>query len=300
MEVVPVRLEARRVRFRWSDTSPDFIPNDPFTSHTINVLHLLLPEGERWFSRVFRQADPLITSESLREDVLGFIKQESMHAQAHSAVLDHYAARGIDTSPFTAKMEFLFGKLLSDTPPVGSDFTTNNPHEWLVARIALIAAIEQFTTMLGFWVLDAKELDAANADRVMLDLLRWHGAEEVEHRSVAFDLFQHVSGDYRLRVAAMALVLPVFLGIWFHGTRFMLEADPDVPSSMRASELGLVPRFEWAARRTKRLPSLAMFFAAAGRFVAPSFHPSKEGSMDGAIAYLARSPAVAALRSRAA
>ena len=41
------------------------------------------------------------------------------------------------------------------------------------------------------------------SDPVMLDLLRWHGAEEVEHRSVAFELFQHVSGSYVRRVETM-------------------------------------------------------------------------------------------------
>ena len=299
MQTEPTRLEARRVRFRWNDTSPEFIPGDPFSSHFINVLHLLLPEGERWFCRVYRQAEPLITDARLRDDVRGFVKQEAMHANAHAILLDHYAARGVDTAPFLRKMNFLFERLLSDSPPGFARFAAENPREWLVARVALIAAIEQFTCMLGQWVLGAKALDEAGADPTMLDLLRWHGAEEVEHRSVAFELFEHLSGNYPLRVGTMAIVLPVLLGIWFHGARFMLEADPSVPESMRRNELALVPEFERVARATDRMPSLAEFFRAAGRYVVPSYRPENEGSVDAALAYLARSPAVSSLRAQA-
>src|SRR5579872_5462491 len=45
--------------------------------------------------------------------------------------------------------------------------------------------------------------DYAGADPVMLDLLRWHGAEEVEHRALVYDVYQDLSGSYALRCAAM-------------------------------------------------------------------------------------------------
>jgi predicted metal-dependent hydrolase len=47
-------LKARKVAFEWSDTPLHWIPGDPFTTHTINVLHLLLPAGERWFVHVYK------------------------------------------------------------------------------------------------------------------------------------------------------------------------------------------------------------------------------------------------------
>jgi hypothetical protein len=54
-----------------------------------------------------------------------------------------------------------------------------------------IVGIEHYTAVLGQWILDAHQLDEAGADPAMMDLLRWHGAGEVEHRSVAFDVYQH-------------------------------------------------------------------------------------------------------------
>ncbi|WP_261994278.1 metal-dependent hydrolase, partial [Streptomyces sp. t39] len=62
---------------------------------------------------------------------------------------------------------------------------------------------------LGDWVLNADGLDRAGADPVMLDLLRWHGAEEVEHRSVAYDLLRHLDPGYRRRVRTLFVAGPL-------------------------------------------------------------------------------------------
>ena len=35
----------RMVRFDWSDTPLHWVPDDPFSTHMMNVLHLLLPKG---------------------------------------------------------------------------------------------------------------------------------------------------------------------------------------------------------------------------------------------------------------
>ncbi|EJO52149.1 metal-dependent hydrolase domain protein [Burkholderia multivorans ATCC BAA-247] len=49
----------------------------------------------------------------------------------------------------------------------------------------MIASLEHFFGYLGNGVLNAHGLDAGKADPTMVDLLRWHGAEELEHRTVA-------------------------------------------------------------------------------------------------------------------
>lgn len=92
-------LKARKVSFAWEETPLHWVPGDPFTTHTINVLHLLLPAGERWFVHVYQQVLPYIRDEKLREDVIGFIGQEAMHAQAHDEVLPHLREQGLDPTP---------------------------------------------------------------------------------------------------------------------------------------------------------------------------------------------------------
>jgi predicted metal-dependent hydrolase len=282
-------IKPRRVTFDWRRTPLHWIPGEPTATHVINVLHLLLPAGERWFVKVFKEALPLVTDEKLLKDVKGFMGQEATHSVQHSYVLDHLAEQRLDTEGYTRHVEWMFDVLLGEHPPRGLPLTWR---EWLRFRLALIAAIEHFTAVLGDWILDADALDEAGTDEVMLDLLRWHGAEEVEHRSVAFDMYQHAGGKgavrYLRRAEAMALAWPALFYLWVAGARYLLRHDPQL-------ERG---RYRFAdhrrAARRGLLPSWAQLNGAMPRYLRPSYHPSREGSMDRAVAYLAASPAAQA------
>ncbi|KOG30233.1 metal-dependent hydrolase, partial [Streptomyces resistomycificus] len=245
------RIAPRRVSFDWSRTPLHWIPGEPTATHVINVLHLLLPAGERWFVQVFKQGLPLVEDPELLAQVKGFMGQEATHSVQHTHVLDHLGAQRLETAEFTRHVDFLFERLLGERPPLGAPIPER---EWLRFRLAVVAAIEQFTAVLGDWFLAADGLDRAHADEVMLDLLRWHGAEEVEHRSVAFDMYQHCGGTgtprYARRVAGMAVTAPVMLYLWVWGTAYLMRHDPQLTGSRlrysyaehnRAVHKGLLP-----------------------------------------------------------
>ncbi|MEU9376436.1 metal-dependent hydrolase [Streptomyces sp. NPDC048255] len=275
-----IDLAPRKVSFGWEDTPLHWLPNDPFAGHMINVLHLLLPAGERWFVHVYKQVLPYIEDEQLRADVVGFIGQEAMHAAAHDDVLPHLKRLGLDPTPYTAQVDWLFEKLLGDrTLPPG-----RARHWWLMERVAMIAAIEHYTAFLGDWILNAEELDRRGADPTMLDLLRWHGAEEVEHRSVAFDLFMHVDGNYRRRARTWATGFSALVFLWQRGVRFFMENDPHLVDGkasfgqfFRAGQQGV-------------LPSTGSMLKSVPKYLSRTYHPSQEGSTAQAAAYLATSP----------
>ncbi|WP_030717294.1 metal-dependent hydrolase [Streptomyces sp. NRRL F-2580] len=275
-----VDLRPRNVSFGWEDTPLHWLPGEPFAGHMINVLHLLLPAGERWFVHVYKQVLPHIKDERLRADVVGFIGQEAMHAAAHDDVLPHLKRLGLDPTPYTAQVDWLFEKLLGDrTLPPG-----RARHWWLMERVAMIAAIEHYTAFLGDWVLNAEALDRRGADPTMLDLLRWHGAEEVEHRSVAFDLFMHVDGNYRRRARTWATAFTALVFLWQRGVRFFMDNDPH-PDAAKAS-FGQFFR----AGRQGVLPTSGAMLKSIPRYLSRTYHPSQEGSTAQAVAYLAASP----------
>ncbi|MEU1779442.1 metal-dependent hydrolase [Streptomyces abikoensis] len=284
------RIAPRRVSFDWQHTPLHWIPDEPTATHVINVLHLLLPAGERWFVKVFKEALPLVRDEALLKDVKGFMGQESTHSVQHSYVLQHLAEQGLDTSPYTQRVDFLFDVLLGDRPPFGLRLSER---EWLRFRLSVIAAVEQFTAVLGDWVLRADSLDEAEPDPVMLDLLRWHGAEEVEHRSVAFDMYQHCGGSdparYARRLLGMAITAPMLFYLWGWGAGYLIRHDPWLAGRLRYSL-----REHNRAVAKGLLPTWRELGSAVPRYARRSYHPSQEGSLRKALDYLATSPAARA------
>jgi predicted metal-dependent hydrolase len=284
MTLTKVALRARDVHFDWTGLPMRWIPQEAFASHLLNVLHLLLPEGERFFVKVFAEALPLISDDDLREDVLGFIGQEGMHASAHQGAQDYLRAQGLDPSDYVAEIETIFRVILGDRGLSGA-----RREQWLIERLAFVAAIEHVTAFLGDWILNSPGLDAARADPRMLDLLRWHGAEEVEHRAVAYDVFTHIDGRYSRRVRTYAVSTVVLGWLWVRGVRYLIEHDPELPSGAKA-------RWRDYAHAVRRglAPSPSHLLRSVARYVRPDYHPTQEGSTSHAVAYLASSPAALA------
>ncbi|GFG69044.1 metal-dependent hydrolase [Mycolicibacter senuensis] len=278
-------LQARDVHFDWSDLPVHYLPGEPFATHFCNVLHLLLPAGEEFFVEVFKQALPLIKDDQLRLDVQGFIGQEAIHSQTHAGVVEHLAGRGVDMAPFTAQIKWLFEKLLGDRP----HWSKRRQQRWLLERVSLIAAVEHYTAILGEWVLDSPALDECGAHPAMLDMLRWHGAEEVEHKAVAFDVMKHLRAGYLRQVRTQLIVTPLMLWMWVRGLRYMYKVDPELPP-------GVKPRWrDWfLVARRGLVPAPFEFVPAIASYYRPGFHPAQLGGIEKAVNYLAVSPAARA------
>ncbi|MBY8858528.1 metal-dependent hydrolase [Nocardia sp. CA2R105] len=284
-----VALHARNVQFDWRDTPLHWMPDEPIASHVINALNLLLPEGERMFVLAFSEALALVQDEKLREQMLGFIGQESMHAETHNVVLHEVlTAHGIAVDAYVRQMEFLFRKTLGPRPGQGAaaQFQT------LVERIGFIATLEHFFAYLGDWVLNA-DLERFGADPRVLDLFRWHGAEEVEHRHVAHDVAQYFEVGYLRRSALMLIVFPIFLTLLLRGTKYLVHEDPSLPN-MRYPRLVLRV---FGAMWRGALPGVPSLLWSAATVLRPGYDPGTVGSTAQAVAYLAKSPAAQAMAS---
>lgn len=294
----PHQLKARKVVFDLSDSPLHWIPGDVASSHIINGIHLLLPAGELWFCRVFNQALPLVTDEKLKEEVKGFVRQEAAHAKAHRHGERWLEDNGIDVEAVRGRADRLFVQLLSDKPLGVIPLPKLLQKRWLIARVGLVAAIEHFTGVLGDWCMNSKGWD--NADPVAADLFRWHLAEEVEHRSVAFDLFEHLCktklGFYVSRQALMAAVFPIFVYLMADDARGIAKHDshPESQRLAKTSVLRMLWDLEKVGRSSDHTPSFSFLVERTLHWLSPSFNPEDEGDTQQALDYIAQSPAAIA------
>lgn len=284
-------LIQRKVSFDFSASPLHWIPNDPYSSHFISVIHAILPAGEYFFCRLYNKALPHISDDKLKQDVRGFIKQEAMHARAHdSGISDFLESQGMVVKDFIKQVNWLFDSALHDKP-FGYKIPKKMERDWLVLRLGLIAAVEHFTCVLGKYALENTQWDQDNADITVLDILRWHAAEEIEHRSVAFDVYRHLGGGYPMRYLQMLLVFPLIIGLWVRGSSSLMAQDT-VFSDKNPSLSGLFYWREWHRQSNNgRLPSLLWLAGQASRYLKPSYNPSTEASTKQAQAYFSQSPA---------
>ena len=65
----------------------------------------------------------------------------------------------------------------------------------------------------------------SDVDSQMRSLWQWHSAEELEHKSVAFDIYVDAGGDYKSRKLTMRLFTVNFLLNLLANTAYMLRKD---------------------------------------------------------------------------
>lgn len=282
----PVQVHARRVRFDVADVPLHWIPGHPVASQVISVLNIVLPALERWFVATLNEALPLVTDARLADDVRGFIGQEATHADVHEQVLyDFMVARGVDPTPLLDQVEFFCSRTLA--PSTSAD--PRRRHNQLCDRLWLIAALEHYTAVLGDFALNSA-WDDYGAHPSMVDLFRWHGSEEVEHRNVAHDVAVFFDDSYVDRIRSMVIAVTLLAGFFLRASRYLLKNDPE-----RKMGWWEMLRLMDADSRKRLLPPLGKLFGSNTlTYFRPGFSPGEMGSTAQAVAYLASSPAARA------
>lgn len=198
----------------WLDDLPRHFAadGDIVMSHVLAVLSSVFPDGEDYFVRSVEAVRDRIGDPQLREDVEGFIGQESMHGREHRALNERLAELGYPTRAIGTYVQ----KLTAFRERFQSD----------KANLAVTAALEHYTATLAETLLDGPEARAEIGHDGVRYLLMWHALEESEHKAVAFDVYSHMGGTERMRVAMMWLVHLTFVletSIW---TVISLAMDP--------------------------------------------------------------------------
>jgi len=274
-----IAIKPRDVRFTWDDVPLHYVQGEALATHLFNAAHLTLPEGERMMAKALTDALALVKDERLHEEIVGFIGQEGQHAHAHEEIHEHLERLGIDVAPLVEKIAWLVDNIFNR-----EGLTGRAEREWLCERLALSAALEHYTAVLGQWVLDADALDGV-MHPMMLDLVRWHGAEEVEHRNVAFDAFMYVDGGYARRARTGIIASAALAVVFAVSVAYLYANDP-------SADKGRFWPLQLASAVSRGIvPTMTHFITEIPVYLKPGFHPTQMGPLDKALRYLAQSPA---------
>jgi predicted metal-dependent hydrolase len=223
-----------------------------------NGVNLLFPAGERFFVRSVRHYMDRLDDPHLVAQVRGFFGQEGRHAQAHERFFDTLREQGYDIDAILKPYEALaYGRIEPMTSPA--------------LRLSVTVALEHFTAILAEDGLSSGELEAAHP--VMRQLLEWHAVEELEHKSVAFDVLKAVNPSYALRITGLALATLGLGAFWIKATRALLAEDGLTLRAIKQDfrELDELAVSTGAAPR-KPIVS-AVFLRGIREYLRPSFHP---------------------------
>jgi predicted metal-dependent hydrolase len=223
---------------------------NPVATHIANGVNMLFPQGERFFVRSVNHYVAQIDSPELRAQIKGFFGQEGRHAKAHDDYNQTLRDQGFSIDGFLRFYERVgHGYLERMTPPA--------------LRLAATAAAEHYTAIMAEGAFTRGVLETA--DPRMKQLLLWHAAEEIEHKSVAFDVLKAVNPSYALRMAGLAYATILLSSFWIIGTMTLLRQEQMSWKEIRA-ELRRMQSEDPIVRR--------VFLRGIREYARRDFHPS--------------------------
>ena len=167
-----------------------FYDGNPLASLLFVVFSAVFPPGERFFMESVRHFRHHIQDPVLKAQISGFMGQEALHGREHDRLNAHLAAQGFDVAAPARYVQFGLRQLQRFSPRM---------------QLACTTMMEHFTAHLAQeWLTD--EVLGSSTPSQTLQLWHWHALEELEHKSVAYDVFEAVGGTREERLRAVWLV----------------------------------------------------------------------------------------------
>jgi len=204
-------LEVRNIEFDLNkQLSKDWLDNDPFKTAFFNALSMSFPAGERFFIDSVRHFRDKVKDPKLKQEISRFIGQEAMHSREHKKYNQMLCeARGYSQRTMEGRTEAavrLGEKKLSRE-----------------GQLAMTCGVEHLTAILADKILKGWML--SNVEPKIRSLWEWHAAEELEHKSVAFDVYMDIGGNYKARKRTLRIFTVNFLLDLLANTTYMLRTD---------------------------------------------------------------------------
>jgi uncharacterized protein len=250
------------INFGLDGTVPKYwFLSDPFKTRLFDSMHLSFPEGERFFMTSVRAFRNQITDVELLQQVKDFTRQEGQHGIAHTQYHAALAAQGLPIAEMLEVNKVTLNAFLKNYSP---EF-----------NVALTSAFEHFTCLLAETFFSHDETTNGMDERIRA-LMAWHAMEEMEHKSVAFDVMERIAKvGYWMRSWTLLVAMWQVRRMMFGITNLLLKADG----------------FGWFQRKTLLLKNMGWMFGRRGvlamnpshffAYFKPSFHPNDIQTLPG-------------------
>ncbi len=228
----------------WKKSSPEF-------SHIVNAGSLAMPFLEPYLIRSMGIAKKHIKDLVLLAEVEDYIAQEAQHFQQHRRFNDILKARG-----YTC-IDGLEERLRRD-------YTNFSQNRSLKFNLAYAEGFESMALAIGHMLIERREELFGGADPTVSSLVLWHFVEEIEHKNVAYGVYEHLYGGYFYRV----------FGLFYATLHIFAYAGRAYRALLREDSLWPNLKTKWAMWR-----QLAKIFWWLGPKLAkpllPGYHPAK-------------------------
>ena len=190
-------IVVRKVRFEFPDELDDVLPgDDPVQETYLVAFSLTMPYLEPYLIRTYRSVSDRISDPALADDVRGFIAQEAQHFQNHRRVNNIIKEQlGPETA---ARIEAIEQRLDDDYRRFSRDRSDR-------FNLGYAEGFEAMTCAMAMSMFErAAAGDGLGSDGrfgAWQQLWAWHAAEEIEHRTVAFEVYEHLYPGWAARAA---------------------------------------------------------------------------------------------------
>ncbi len=234
------RMTVRRMRFPYPESPKAWWnPARPEFSHVVNAASLGMPYLEPYLIDTMRKAKERITDPALLKDVDLYIGQESTHFRQHQQWNKRLADLGYKAVP---EMEAI----------LKADYESFAKNRSFAFNVAYAEGFEAMALTIGHMLVEEREHLFGGADPAVASLILWHFVEEIEHKTVTYDVFKALDGRYAWRIYGMFYAMIHIMARTRQGYRAMLiEDDLWFTFASRLALYRLMARIFW--RLTPRI-----------------------------------------------
>lgn len=222
------KLKVRNVQFNFDKVQKHWILNSAIATHFVNSMHIVFPEGEKFFVRSVRRFAKDIKDETLKKEINSFCGQEGIHAREHQRFWEVMQEQGLEPEKFASFLKVTaFSGKYSIENMVRNTLNKVQPQLGDKMALSITTALEHYTAILANALFHEPIATNDNIAPQMLELLHWHASEEIEHKAVCFDVLKQVDDSYLIRVSGMGFATLMLWGYILSGQVYFLVNDKD-------------------------------------------------------------------------